>query len=1096
MRSFEIGFGRIFVCLGVAGMFSACTAEPEGLLEADEAAVTVEFDFDERPLPDIPLPNDIATRTDPSSATGLRVNASMLAPTGMEMRVRREIDSLDGWGLQQPISIPFTGPIDVQSVIDGHRDANYDPSNDVVYLVNIDRDSEEFGRLHYLDLGNGNYPVALERQDRYGPNDPRGDSISLLFEETDEDRNGNGKIDFRERDDNKNGKVDPDEDKNGNGYLDPPEDDDADGVLDVPNYLPGHSPAKDDLAARADALMSFYERETNTLIAIPMEPLLERTTYGVIVTKRLKDADGDAIGSPFKYVHHLAQTDALRPALEVLPEGLDEDEIAFMFSFTTQTAETSWVAVRNGLYGEGVQSHIADEFPPEIGPFMPLKDTEFAGHEGESPFILYNEEWKFPLTLLAGAFLGADPTSNQGMSMLDSHDYVDFHVMGSYESPQLFFREDEDGNPLSLELQAWPQDLDRVKAPVRSETVYYWLVMPRKETSARGEGKQVPLVLLGHGYGSNRVGETIGFAGFLAQYGIATLAIDNVSHGLNLSPDELMEARNIMENYGISPVADAINKGRAVDYDKDGTPDSGVDFWTSYLFHTRDNLRQSTLDYAHLIRILRTFDGETRWEHDVNQDGQPDLAGDFDGDGVVDIGSESPVYAFGASLGGIMSTMLGGAEPEVSAIVPIAGGGRLVGVGGRSLQGGIPQAVVMRVMGPVFHATLGADGKTSVGTFVTVLNDDADYPLADVDGLLPGDTMLVENLETGEVGCGYMLPDDDTDDVAGRARVNLATDEGDRLEIRFYRGPALKRGNTECELVDGVDPIAVVDEREFEVELLGEVLPPGELRSLVEGLGLRRANPELRRFMALGQMVLDPADPSVFARHLSGDPLEFSTGKGKTTPALIITSVGDMNVPASSGVTVGRAAGFIDYLNPDPRYDGTPYAGQTPNQILISTYMAEAVHLFKRFTFNGDPSADGVHMDVENFSNGTDIWGDAIPRLDPPLRLVSNTDAKGRFQEGYSGSIFTYAIPEGQHGFALPGEMTDNAVAQCVDEGGTDCDAIVGDAFDVGWYMFHTIGGYFKTGAQEYPLLDKCNVKEACNNLPPTPPPRADPTAG
>lgn len=1089
-----VASSSLVATLAAALAVSACSVERKGLVESKPAKVTVEFDFDERPLPDIPLPNDIATRVDPESATGLRVNASMLAPTGMEMRVRREIDSLDGWGLQQPISIPFTGPIDVQSVIDGHRDVDYDPSNDVIYLVNIDRDSEDFGRLHYLDLGNGNYPVVLERQDRYGPNDPRGDSISLLFEETDEDRNGNGRIDFPERDDNKNGVVDPEEDTNGNGYLDPPEDDDADGVLDVPNYLPGHDPARGDLAARSDALMSFYEKETNTLIAIPMEPLLERTTYGVIVTRRILDTKGDPVGSPFDYAHHLAQTKALRPALEVLPEGIGEDDIAFMFSFTTQTAETSWVAVRDGLYGEGVQSHIAEEFPPELGPFMPLKDPEFPLHEGESPYILFNEDWKIPLTLIASAFLGANPDSNQGRSMLDSHDYVDFHVMGSYESPQLFFREDEAGNPLSLELQAWPQDLDRVPAPVRSETVYYWLVMPRKEVSARGDGEQVPIVLLGHGYGSNRIGETIGFAGFLAQYGIATLAIDNVSHGLNLSPQELEDARGIMENYGIGPVAEAINKGRAVDYDKDGTPDSGVDFWTSYLFHTRDNLRQSTLDYAHLIRILRTFDGKKRWEHDVNQDGEPDLAGDFNGDGVVDIGADSPIYAFGASLGGIMSTMLGGAEPEVSAIVPIAGGGRLVGVGGRSLQGGIPQAVVMRVMGPVFYATLGADGNTTLGTYVTVLNDDADYPLAEVDGLLPGDTMVVENLETGEVGCGYMLPDDDDPDVSGRARVNLATDEGDRLEVRFYRGPALKKGATECELMGGIEPIAVVDEREFEVELLGETLAPGELRSLVEGLGLRRSNPELRRFMALGQMVLDPADPSVFARHLSGDPLEFATGTSEeTTPALIITSVGDMNVPASSGVTVGRAAGFIDYLNPDPRYAGTPYEGRSPNQILIDTYMAEAVNVFKRFTFNADPDADGVHMDVENFSNGTDIWGDSIPRLDPPLRLVSNTDVEGRFQNGYSGSIFTYAIPEGQHGFALPGEMTDKAIAQCEENGGTDCESLVGETFDVGWYMFHTIGGYFHDAAQRYPLLDKCNVKEACNDLPPTPAPRADP---
>jgi hypothetical protein len=134
-----VGFGILVAAHG-------CQAETSGLAESAPAAVTVEFDFDERPLPEIPLPNDIATRPDPSSATGLRVNASMLAPTGMERRVRGLLDSLDGWGLQMPITIPFTGPIDVQSVIDGHRDLDFDPSNDVVYLIDIDRDSPRHKR--------------------------------------------------------------------------------------------------------------------------------------------------------------------------------------------------------------------------------------------------------------------------------------------------------------------------------------------------------------------------------------------------------------------------------------------------------------------------------------------------------------------------------------------------------------------------------------------------------------------------------------------------------------------------------------------------------------------------------------------------------------------------------------------------------------------------------------------------------------------------------------------------------------------------------------------------------------------------------------
>jgi hypothetical protein len=344
--------------LTAALVFTPACMSPEagGLAEATAAATTVKMDFYHRPLPEIPLPNDIATTADPTSATGRRVNASMLAPTQMERRVRGYLDDLDGWGTLQPIVIPFTGPLDIESILAAHRDVNYDPADDVIYLINIDRDSAKFGELRHLDLGNGNYPVVLEGRDKYWQNDPRGDTISILFEETNEDLNGNG-------------------------ILEPFEDTDADGVLDVPNYLPGATADPtdpNDLAARADAMMSFYERETSTLIARPMMPLDERTTYAVVVTRRLLDEAGDPVGSPYPFINHNAQTEALRPLLEVLPDGVAVDDIAYTFSFTTQTTSSSFVAVRDGLYGYGVQAHLAREFPAEVATLEPLLDSDDA----------------------------------------------------------------------------------------------------------------------------------------------------------------------------------------------------------------------------------------------------------------------------------------------------------------------------------------------------------------------------------------------------------------------------------------------------------------------------------------------------------------------------------------------------------------------------------------------------------------------------------------------------------------------------------------------------------------------------------------------
>ena len=51
----------------------------EGLAAAHGDGPKVMFDLSHKPLPEIPFPNDLATRPDPASPTGLRVNASLIA---------------------------------------------------------------------------------------------------------------------------------------------------------------------------------------------------------------------------------------------------------------------------------------------------------------------------------------------------------------------------------------------------------------------------------------------------------------------------------------------------------------------------------------------------------------------------------------------------------------------------------------------------------------------------------------------------------------------------------------------------------------------------------------------------------------------------------------------------------------------------------------------------------------------------------------------------------------------------------------------------------------------------------------------------------
>lgn len=1042
---------RFMTTLGVTAalVFAGCNSSGStGLQESPKSPTTVKYDFFHMPLPEIPLPNDIATVFDKDSPTKRRINASLIAPTRFERAVRGRLDELDGWGVFQPISIPFTGPLDIDSIRSRHNDPNYDTADDALYLIDIDRSSPEFGKVHPLDLGNGNYPVTLEQRDRYLDNDPRRDNVSLVFEEVDEDTNGNG-------------------------VLDPLEDTDADGVLDRPNYGPGDRPAADDIAARADALVTFFERETNTLIARPLVPLRERTTYAVVVTRRILDADGDPVGSPFPGINHTAQTRALQPLREVLPAGLTLDDVAFAFSFTTQTIESDWVAVRDGLYGHGVQGHLGRDYPAQFDEFLPQRDAARFPN-ATAVYLLYGEDWLRAARALAPAFLGVNVNTEEYRVLAESFAYVDYYVVARYESPQLFPRSDAEGNLLPLYEQTWPADISVKPAAARSETVYVTIAVPRKEISARGEGKPAPAVLLGHGYTGPRF-TAMQFAGYFARHGMATVAIDGPSHGIGLSTEEEGIARLLLGAMGYDALVSATLVDRAFDQNNDGVKDSGADFWTAYLFHTRDMVRQYMLDTSQLVRIMRSWDGEKKWAFDLGEDGIADLAGDFDGDGVIDIGGDGKILMSGASLGGIMSMIMGGAEPEITTVVPISGGGGYSDMGLRTLQGGAIEAFILRVLSPLYVGRIdSSSGRLQMQTLVIDLNDDARRDLGTVDGVQPGDTLVVENLVNGVHGCGLVNPQ-------GAVRASLESDKGDAIRIVFYAGPVLVPG-TECEVKAGATVRATIERFENDVVYQGQTFAAGSpLLALEDGLGQPRATPDLRRLMSLGQLVLDPSDPVVYAPHLLLDPIEFpGTGQRTGSHVLELTTQGDMNVPAGSGVTWGRAAGLIDYLHDDPRF------GVPANQVLIDTYTAEAVNVLKRFT---DSTGRGVHLDVEVFSHGDDILGPTYPRLDPPLQL-HGPDALG----GQSAAFFPLSNPTGQHGFDFPGQQIDAFRAACrrdcpAGTNGDPCGCNQQRSFDVGLFLFNVLGRYLATDGHDI-NLDLCNSREDCADLLPAPPAR------
>ncbi len=221
----------------------------------------------------------------------------------------------------------------------------WDTTNDAVYLVNLST-----GVPALVDLGNGDFPATLVDSTQYYPNDPKGTSNNLLFE-TVEEGAGLTQADYR-----------------------PSLDLDFDGVLDHPDALGSLTP----IVARPgiDDLMTWYEKQTDTLILRPLLPLEEKTEYAVVLTDRLRGPDGQPVRSPFQAVYHPQQVEGVSRLRAILSDssranyygdlaGTGLDHVAFAWTFTTQPVAEDMRLLRDGLYGQGPFGACRSQFPPE-----------------------------------------------------------------------------------------------------------------------------------------------------------------------------------------------------------------------------------------------------------------------------------------------------------------------------------------------------------------------------------------------------------------------------------------------------------------------------------------------------------------------------------------------------------------------------------------------------------------------------------------------------------------------------------------------------------------------------------------------------------
>jgi len=1087
---------RVFsVCAALTLVVSVgCVEPPEGLARtADGGGPQIVFELDRRPLPELPFPNDIATRHDPTSRTGLRINASLVASTHLERVAREKLDQLDGFGTFQPISVRFDAPIDLDVIYRRHRDfrtssdgSDYDFSNDAVYVVDVTPDSPTYLQPVPLDFGEGNFPQLLRTPNQYWEHDPKTITSTLALETYFEDWNDNGE-------------------------LDPGEDLDLDGVLDRPNY----DPREDDIPSTLDPvhdLVTFWEFETNTLMFKPVVPLREGTTYAVILTTRLTDEQGEPVRSPFPYVNHAAQTDDLRPVVPFLEgQGLQTRDVAFTWSFTTQDATSDLIDVRNGIYGDGPLSWLAEDNPPALSSVLPMRDPAV-----DNPWILPSETIRPVVGALAAAAFGGIISDTE--QLVRTHDYYGHHISGTFQSPWLL---GDPGLGENLDEQSWPADLSDpgLRERVEYRDVQFWCVVPKKEFLLDPQ-RPAPVVLYAHGYTSNKV-EQLGLA-LHAKFGIAGCSIDAVGHGLQIpDPAQIDLARTLFEARGAGPALDALLTGRIEDVDDDGIGDPGGEFFTGYMFKTRDNLRQTLVDWLMLVRVLRSFgapgammdvDGDGDPD-DLDGDGTPEALGDFDGDGVIDLGGDDAAFfTSGTSLGGIVSSILAAIEPRVVAAAPISGGAGLIDLTLRSEQGGVVEAVGLRMFGPMLLGEPGPDGGTRIYQLFPNANRDERRDVAFREEIEPGNVVRATNLATGESRCARVMPEepppgyenyqgwpeasscatDDSEgercrvcepgtegtyacDLAGTFRVGVPADAGDPIELEVFEGSyavSVEGDARQCELLG--DPRVVTSVRSFEYRFSyrgREYRVDDELVALEDGYGFQRGTPMLRRFLGIAGIAIEGADPALYASHYSLEPFEFMEGGelvvNRPVNVLDVVTAGDASVPVNTGIAIAKAAGFVNIFDPDSRYR------KPVNRVLID----EGVSAGIPWVQTRGEQWGSVLVDVDNLSSSFNgpmstersVDGLVAPRLDPALRVVVRTPGtEGSDAEGFSALVLPMTNEfAGAHGFAPPG-MTDLP-------------------FDVGQFMEHQIGLFFRSAGQEL-RYDACLAELAsCPDIPEPP---------
>lgn len=362
-----------------------------------------------------------------------------------------------------------------------------------------------------------------------------------------------------------------------------------------------------------------WDPATNTLHAESDELLEQHTRYALVVTNRVRDANGNPVQARNKHRHHDDDDDEN----EILDRSARKHgaRIVGVSIFTTQSITST-----------------LEKIHAQINASTPAPASVNLGPGGERTV--------FPLGSLTSAVfnrqnsvagpLSSNPMPTPALGAIPG--VVGRLAFGKYLSPNYH---------VAGEFIPSIGTKTGVPVPQSMNTVYFNLVLPAGPLPPAGW----PVAIFGHGFGDNRNNSPFAVAASMAAAGIATIAINVVGHGGG-------PLGTITVNRSDGPSITFPAGGRGIDQNGDGAiastegSSAGV---PRLLVGSADALRQTVVDLMQLVRQIQ--------------------AGiDVDGDALADLDA-GRIYYFGQSFGGMYGTIFLGVERDVRVGAPNVPGG-------------------------------------------------------------------------------------------------------------------------------------------------------------------------------------------------------------------------------------------------------------------------------------------------------------------------------------------------------------------------------------------------------------------------------------